>query len=60
MMARLSVGSVEPWEVVLSIGLLVVTVPIVTLALDPGLPRRRAAVRAAADDADLRARRSAG
>ena len=31
MMARLSVGSVEPWEVVLSIGLLVVTVPIVTL-----------------------------
>ena len=30
MMARLSVGSVEPWEVALSIGLLVVTVPIVT------------------------------
>jgi ABC-2 type transport system permease protein len=30
MMARLSVGSVEPWEVVLSVGLLVITVPIVT------------------------------
>jgi ABC-2 type transport system permease protein len=30
MMARLSVGSVEPWEVVLSLGLLVTTVPIVT------------------------------
>ena len=30
MMARLSVGSVEPWEVALSIGLLIVTVPIVT------------------------------
>ncbi len=30
MMARLSVGSVEPWELVLSVGLLVVTVPIVT------------------------------
>ena len=30
MMARLSVGSVEPWELVLSLGLLVITVPIVT------------------------------
>jgi ABC-2 type transport system permease protein len=30
MMARLSVGSVEPWEVALSLGLLVATVPIVT------------------------------
>ena len=30
MMARLSVGSVEPWEVVLSVGLLAITVPIVT------------------------------
>lgn len=31
MLARLSMGRVEPWEVVLSLGLLVVTVPIVTL-----------------------------
>jgi ABC-2 type transport system permease protein len=31
MLARLSVGRVEPWEVALSVGLLVVTVPIVTL-----------------------------
>jgi ABC-2 type transport system permease protein len=30
MMARLSVGSVEPWEVALSVGLLVATVPLVT------------------------------
>ncbi len=30
MMARLSVGSVEPWELALSVGLLLVTVPIVT------------------------------
>lgn len=30
MMARLSVGSVEPWELALSLGLLIVTVPIVT------------------------------
>ncbi len=30
MMARLSVGSVEPWEVALSLGLLIATVPIVT------------------------------
>lgn len=29
MMARLSVGSVEPWELALSIGLLLVTVPVV-------------------------------
>ena len=31
MMARLSVGSVEPWELALSLGLLVDTVPLVTL-----------------------------
>jgi ABC-2 type transport system permease protein len=31
MLARLSIGRVEPWEVVLSVGLLVVTVPLVTL-----------------------------
>ena len=31
MMARLAVGRVEPWEVALSVGLLVVTVPLVTL-----------------------------
>jgi ABC-2 type transport system permease protein len=30
MMARLSVGSVQPWELVLSVGLLVLTVPLVT------------------------------
>jgi ABC-2 type transport system permease protein len=30
MMARLSVGSVEPWELALSLGLLIATVPIVT------------------------------
>lgn len=32
MMSRLAVGRVEPWELVLSIGLLVLTVPLVTLA----------------------------
>ena len=32
MMSRLAVGRVEPWELALSIGLLVLTVPIVTLA----------------------------
>jgi ABC-2 type transport system permease protein len=31
MLARLSVGSVEPWELVLSLGLLLATVPLVTL-----------------------------
>ena len=31
MMARLSIGRVEPWEVVLSVGLLLVTVPLVTI-----------------------------
>jgi len=31
MLARLSIGRVEPWEVVLSLGLLIVTVPLVTL-----------------------------
>jgi ABC-2 type transport system permease protein len=31
MLARLSVGTVEPWELVLSLGLLVATVPLVTL-----------------------------
>jgi ABC-2 type transport system permease protein len=31
MMARLSIGEVEPWELVLSIGLLAATVPLVTL-----------------------------
>jgi ABC-2 type transport system permease protein len=31
MMARLSIGRVEPWELVLSLGLLIVTVPLVTL-----------------------------
>jgi ABC-2 type transport system permease protein len=31
MMARLAVGRVEPWELVLSLGLLVLTVPLVTL-----------------------------
>ena len=31
MMARLSIGRVEPWELVLSIGLLVITVPLMTL-----------------------------
>ncbi|HEX5828935.1 MAG TPA: hypothetical protein VFY23_15530, partial [Candidatus Limnocylindrales bacterium] len=31
MLARLSIGRVEPWEVALSVGLLVITVPIVTL-----------------------------
>jgi len=31
MLARLSVGSVEPWELVLSLGLLVATVPLATL-----------------------------
>ena len=31
MLARLSIGRVEPWEVALSLGLLVVTVPLVTL-----------------------------
>jgi len=31
MMSRLAVGKVEPWELALSIGLLVVTVPLVTL-----------------------------
>ncbi len=31
MMARLAVGRVAPWEVALSVGLLVVTVPLVTL-----------------------------
>jgi ABC-2 type transport system permease protein len=31
MLSRLSVGNVEPWEIVLSVGLLVVTVPLVTL-----------------------------
>jgi ABC-2 type transport system permease protein len=30
MMARLSVGQVEPWELALSIGLLLATVPLVT------------------------------
>ncbi len=30
MMARLSTGSVEPWELVLSVGLLAATVPVVT------------------------------
>jgi len=32
MMSRLAVGRVEPWELVVSIGLLVLTVPLVTLA----------------------------
>jgi ABC-2 type transport system permease protein len=31
MMARLSIGQVEPWELALSIGLLAATVPLVTL-----------------------------
>ena len=31
MLARLSVGTVQPWELVLSLGLLVVTVPLVTV-----------------------------
>jgi ABC-2 type transport system permease protein len=31
MLARLSIGSVEPWELALSIGLLAATVPLVTL-----------------------------
>ena len=31
MMSRLSIGSVEPWELALSLGLLIVTVPLVTL-----------------------------
>jgi ABC-2 type transport system permease protein len=31
MMARLSIGRVEPWELVLSLGLLIATVPLVTL-----------------------------
>jgi ABC-2 type transport system permease protein len=31
MLARLSIGSVEPWELALSIGLLVATLPLVTL-----------------------------
>jgi ABC-2 type transport system permease protein len=31
MMARLSVGRVAPWELALSLGLLVATVPLVTL-----------------------------
>jgi len=31
MLARLSTGNVEPWEVALSLGLLVLTVPLVTL-----------------------------
>lgn len=31
MLARLSVGHVEPWEVALSLGLLIATVPLVTL-----------------------------
>ena len=31
MLARLSVGRVEPWELVLSLGLLILTVPLVTL-----------------------------
>ncbi len=31
MMARLSIGQVEPWELALSIGLLLATVPLVTL-----------------------------
>jgi ABC-2 type transport system permease protein len=31
MMARLSTGRVEPWELVLSLGLLIVSVPLVTL-----------------------------
>jgi len=31
MIARLSIGRVEPWELVLSIGLLVITVPLMTL-----------------------------
>ncbi|HEU0245283.1 MAG TPA: ABC transporter permease [Candidatus Limnocylindrales bacterium] len=31
MLARLSIGRVEPWEVALSLGLLVITVPLVTL-----------------------------
>jgi len=30
MLSRLSIGRVEPWELVLSIGLLLVTVPLVT------------------------------
>jgi ABC-2 type transport system permease protein len=30
MMARLSVGSVQPWELALSVGLLLITVPLVT------------------------------
>ena len=31
MLARLSIGRVEPWELVLSLGLLIITVPLVTL-----------------------------
>jgi len=31
MMARLSIGRVEPWEIALSVGLLLVTVPVVTI-----------------------------
>ena len=31
MLSRLAVGTVEPWELVLSLGLLIITVPLVTL-----------------------------
>ena len=55
MMARLSVGSVEPWEVVLSVGLLVDHRPDRHLVLDPRVPGGRPALRAAADDAHVHA-----
>ena len=59
MLARLMVGQVPPWEVALSLGLLVLAIAAVAVGGDPDLFRGRAAVRAAPGPARVRGRRDA-
>ena len=59
MLARLMVSAVEPWQVALSIGILVASIAVVAVVATPDVRGGRAAVRAAAGDPRLRARRRA-
>ena len=54
MLARLMVSAVEPWQVVLSIALLVAAIAVVARRGDPDVRRGRAALRDAAGAARLR------